>query len=153
MEIIMNKNLLEFNRLDNLLDQVYNSYLSSNGISMTTMWILYFTYMSNGTSTQKDICENWFYVSQTINSALKVLEKNGVVELYFAEGNRKSKQIRLTDKGVKQCIELVEPIIRAENNAFSVLTEAEQELLVSISKKYIDALQKEISLLETKRSK
>ena len=87
-----------------------------------------------------------------INSALKVLEKNGVVELSFAEGNRKSKQIRLTDKGMKLCMQLVEPLIHAENKAFSILTETEQELLVSLSQKYIEALQNEISLSQ-KRSK
>ena len=152
MKTIFSKKLMEFNRLDNLMVQVYNGYLSSNGISMTTMWIIYSTYISNGTSTQKDICENWCCVPQTINSALKVLEKNGVVELSFTEGNRKSKQIRLTDKGMKLCMQLVEPLIHAENKAFSILTETEQELLVSLSQKYIEALQNEISLSQ-KRSK
>ena len=39
--MLLNNNLIELNRVDNEMEQIFNGYLSASGISMTTMWILY----------------------------------------------------------------------------------------------------------------
>ena len=77
---------------------------------------------------------------------MKVLEKKEIVQLNFAARNRKNKYIHLTDRGMKLCEQLVEPLIQAENRAFSVLTVEEQENLIALFQKYSDALDNEIQL-------
>ena len=138
--MLLNNNLIELNRVDNEMEQIFNGYLSASGISMTTMWILYSAYTGNGTTTQREICDNWFCAPQTINSAMKLLEKNGVIELLYADGNRKSKQVHLTQIGIEMCERLIYPLISAENEAISSLTVDEQTLLVALLAKYKNAL-------------
>ncbi len=143
-----NKKLMEYNRLDNQVDRLYSAYLSSVGISETAMWILYSAYTSNGAVTQAEICENWCCAPQTIHSALKVLEKKGFVQILLAEGNKKNKYIHLTDEGVIMCRRIVEPLVSAENKAFSKLTDEEQKQLVSLFRKYSNALKREMRTIK-----
>lgn len=147
MKIKYSKKLMEYNRIDNQTDRIYNTYLASAGISEKTMWILYSAYTSDGATTQAEICENWCCVPQTIHSALKVLEKKEIVQLSFIEGNRKSKHISLTDKGIQMCRQIVEPLVCAENAAFARLTEDEQKQLIALTRKYSNALKKETAAL------
>ena len=146
MKTRYSKNLMYYNQLDSKIDRIYHDYLSVSGFSLTTMWILYSAYTSERTPTQSEICETWRCSPQTINSALKVLEKKEIVQLNFAAGNRKNKYIHLTDRGMELCEQLVEPLIEAENLAFSVLTVEEQENLIALFQKYSDALDNEIQL-------
>lgn len=144
MKTKYSKNLMDYNQLDSKIDRIYHDYLSASGFSLTTMWILYSAYTGERTPTQSEICETWRCSPQTINSALKVLEKKKIVELKLAAGNRKNKYIHLTDSGMELCEQLVEPLIEAENLAFSVLTVEEQENLIALFQKYSDALDHEI---------
>ncbi len=144
MKIACSEQLIAFNRIYRELDSIYGSYAASQGISPTTLWLLYSIYTYEGSYTQKELCDEWSYPPQTINSALKSMEKNGLVELVFASGNRKSKRIYLTSSGKELAAKLVVPLIQAENSSFNGLNKDEQGHLLATAEKHISLLKAEI---------
>ncbi len=91
--------LAVFNQLYKEVDEIYHRYAKKHGISDAVLWLLYSLYENSGVYTQRDVCADWHYPPQTINSALKSLEKQGVIVLEAVTGNQKNKRILLTDKG------------------------------------------------------
>lgn len=83
--------LAVFNQLYKEVDEIYHQYAKNHGISDTALWLLYSLYENSGTYTQRDVCADWHYPPQTINSALKSLEKQGVIVLEAVSGNQKTR--------------------------------------------------------------
>ena len=132
--------LRSFNQLSKETNVIYHNYAAANGMSDATFWILYtICYYGEGV-TQKTICEEWFYSAQTVNSSLKLLEKKNLIELRLAPGNKKNKYIHLTEAGEKIMEEIAVPLTEAEKEAFSALTQEEQDLLLPLLQKHANAL-------------
>lgn len=144
MATICSEQLMAFNRIYRELDNIYGSYATSRGISSTTLWLLYSIYTYKGHYTQRELCDELSYPPQTINSALKNMEKNGFVELVFATGNRKSKRIHFTPAGKELAEKLVAPLIQAEHTSFMSLNEEEQSNMFTIVGKHIALLKSKI---------
>lgn len=68
--------LAVFNQIYKEMDETYHLYAKQHGLSDANLWLLYSLYESEAL-TQKEICSVWHYSPQTINSALKNLEKKG----------------------------------------------------------------------------
>ena len=137
--------LAVFNQLYKEVDEIYQQYAKNHGISDTALWLLYSLYENSGTYTQRDVCADWHYPPQTINSALKSLEKQGVIVLEAVSGNQKNKRIFLTDKGQEISRTVIAPLVLAEQRTFRRLQEEERELLLSLTGKYVELLQKEMN--------
>lgn len=69
--------LAVFNQIYKEMDETYHLYAKQHGLSDANLWLLYSLYESEAL-TQKEICSVWHYSPQTINSALKNLEKQGL---------------------------------------------------------------------------
>ena len=91
------------NQNDKILDELYHSYAASVHLSDTAFWILYIAWTQGDGCTQKEICDSWSYSRQTINTALKNLERRGILCLKTAEGNRKTKRIYFSPEGKSLC--------------------------------------------------
>ena len=133
----------EFNRIIKDAESIYADYAAASGVSSTVLCVLYSIYTLNQPCTQTQLAEDWGIPRQTINSCLKALESDGRITLEFGEGNRKSKQIRLTASGEMLAQRVIVPLIHAENAALQSLTEEEQRLYVQISRKH-NALLREL---------
>ena len=81
---------------------------------------------------------------QTVNSALKGLERQGIIVLTPIPGNQKNKRIGLTEKGEEMTRQIIYPLILAEQRTFQGLSEEERKALLSLTKKYVGLLQSEI---------
>ena len=127
-----------------MVDDIYGSYASSCGITDAEFCILYALFEHNGDYLQTDICRAWYYSLQTIHTAIKNMEKKGLIALICQPGNKKNKYIHLTQTGEKAVAEIVEPFTKAERNAFSALTEEEQDLLLPLLQKHANALKAEV---------
>ena len=68
--------LATFNQLYKEMDEIYHQYARGHGISDTALWLLYSLYLSDVPYTQREICSEWHYPPQTLNSALKTLDRN-----------------------------------------------------------------------------
>ena len=95
---------------------------------------------------QSDIRKISFLPKQTINSSIHNLEKKGYI--YFSNGTGRAKHINLTDEGKILIREKIYPIIKCENNSFSLLTEQEQTFVLNIFDKYIHSLHTEFNKLK-----
>lgn len=137
--------LSSFNQAHKRMNVLYHNYAKSVGLSDASFWLLYSLYEYGRPCTQKELCSAWFYAPQTINTALKALEKQGIITLALADGNRKNKQVWFTSKGEKLVAEKIAPLVQAEERSFEQLDEQEREMLLSITQKHIGILEEEIN--------
>lgn len=104
-----------FNYLTQEIDNAYHQASFKLGISDSVMQILYALLCFDGSCAIGDILT--FGVSkQTINSALRKLEKEGRIILEKMDG--KKKRVRLTDKGRELAEKTALKIIEIENGIF-----------------------------------
>ena len=141
MNPVLTKEMAEFNRLYKETENIYTRYAASQGISTTTLCVLYSLYLSEMPCTQTQLVEDWGIPMQTINSCLKSMEKSGIVRLEFAEGNRKSKCILLTAEGKEMSEQIIAPLVEAENQAMNSLEECERRQLMELTRKHGNLLQ------------
>lgn len=146
MDMIFYKQLLEYNRTYKHLDELYADYAKLCGLSESEFWIMYALAETGSMRTQKDLCEWWSSSKQTINSALKGLEKEGVVTLTSTEENKKAKYITLTDKGVVMVETIIKPIMYAEQQAFKKMGKEASEEYLRLDKMYSDILETEMKI-------
>lgn len=135
--------LAVFNQIYKEMDETYHLYAKQHGLSDANLWLLYSLYESEAL-TQKEICSVWHYSPQTINSALKNLEKQGLLVLEEIPGNRKNKRVALTETGRELTETVILPLILAEQKAFRGLQKEERAL----TQKYIKLLQAALHLMD-----
>lgn len=140
--------LATFNRLHKKMNVLYHDYAKSVGLSDAAFWLLYSLYEHGQPCTQKDLCAAWFYAPQTINSALKSLEDQGIISLELTPKNRKNKQILFTEAGKALIEEKIVPLVQAEERSFERLEEQERNQLLEITQRHIKALEEEIAEIE-----
>lgn len=140
--------LYNFNQAHKKMNVLYHDYAKSIGLSDAAFWLLYSVYEHGKPCTQKDLCQAWFYAPQTINSAIKTMEKQGYISLEFLPDNRKNKQIVFTEKGESFVKEKIAPLVQAEERSFERLEEQEREQLLAITQKHIKLLEEELNRIE-----
>ena len=138
-----------FNQLYKKMNEIYHQYAKSLGLSDMAFWLLYSLHKGSGFHTQKDICTTWHYPPQTVNSAIKNLEKQGLITLEYAEGNQKNKHIVPTKTGRAYMKKVITPLVAAERRVFESLEDGQREALLSLTQKYVDLLETEAEGLLT----
>lgn len=133
----------EYNQLYKETDEIYHLYAKGMGISDTVFWILYSIYNSSRHYTQREFCDEWHYPPQTLNSALKNLEKRGLIELKTAPGNQKNKIIMLTEEGKVFSERIIAPLVAAEQKTLEEM-KGESEKLLSATRRYVNLLKDEV---------
>lgn len=137
--------LAAFNRAHKRMNVLYHNYAKAAGISDAAFWLMYSLYEKGGPCTQTELCQVWFFTPQTINSALKSLEKQGFITLDFVPNSRRNKQFSFTETGEKLVQEKILPLVQAEEKSFLRLDEQEREALLTITQKHIGILEEEIN--------
>lgn len=137
-----------FNQNNKELDGIYSNWAKTSGLSDTAFWLLYSVWEQTEAITQKEICETWSYSRQTVNSALKILEKDKLIKLEPLPANRKTKQIFLTEKGTELAEKVLLPLQEAEQAAFAKLSSTEREGLLSLLQKFNSELRREIDKIK-----
>lgn len=139
---------ITYNRTSKELEQLYHAYARRAGVSDAALWLLYVIRLGGGNLTQAAICADWHYPPQTINSALKRLEAQGLVALAPATGSRRDKAVHLTAEGEKTVEHVIDPLIDAERAALADLAPKERTALVSLSQRYLGLLGERLGTLE-----
>ncbi len=137
--------LSAFNRAHKRMNVLYHNYARDAGISDAAFWLMYSLYEKGGPCTQTELCEVWFFAPQTIHSALKSLQKQGLITLGLAPNSRKNKQFFFTEAGEQLVKEKIAPLVQAEEHSFLRLDEQERNALLTITQKHIDILEEEIN--------
>ena len=133
----------EYNQLHKEFDAIYHATAVRLGLSDCAFWILYMLHESNEQCKQSDLSGNAFMPPQTINSALKKLEKDGLVTMKRTPG-KMGKSIHLTESGEYFVNENILPIISAEEKACASFSEKEIETFLDLFRSLVKRLEKEI---------
>lgn len=141
----INDNLKKYNALSWEYNELYHGIGREYGLSDCAVWILYVLRESKNAYTQRQICERLHQPKQSINTALKKMEENGLLALRYAANNKKNKEIVLTPEGLILAEKTADKIISAEQKSFCTLSDSEQETFLVLFGKYIGALRNELS--------
>ena len=98
------------------------------------MWSVLF----NENCTQKEICQSTWLPKQTVNTIITDFYKNGFVILEERPEDRRTKTVKLTEKGREQAQDAVCHIRHAEYVAMEQFTPEEREQLIALTKRYAD---------------
>ena len=88
------KQLSEYNHVYKENTAIYRDLSIRLGLNESTFWILYTLRIEESPVTQSDMCAILAYPKQTVNSALKKLEQEGLLTL-FGERVRVSQALSL----------------------------------------------------------
>lgn len=139
---------IEYNHLYKEFDDIYHDAALNASLSDSAFDILYGIFELGDGCLQRDICKTSCIPKQTINSSIRKMEEQGWIELKPGKG--RSMQIFLTNAGRQIQQEKIYPVIQAENNALSVLSQEEWEQMLHCHRKYAAALRSEFTKLPRK---
>ena len=135
--------ILAYNQLLKECDNIYHEAAVRAGLSDCAFWILHALWEENCPLTQSEIGDNASLPRQTVNSALKKLEKDGYLILEKVSG-KMGKSIHLTEKGEQFANIHIAPITAAEERVCAQFTQQEQDAFLSTFRTLIDRLKSEI---------
>ena len=122
------------------INALYHEAAVKMGISDSVQNILYVLCEKGGKCLQSEISKLTGISRQTINSAIRKLEKEGIV--YLKQGKGRNTILCLTEKGKKFSSEKILPLHEIENKIWNEWTAEEQQQYLTLTKKYRDGLKK-----------
>ena len=144
MDFEVNFLLRILNRKSKEIDAIYRSIALKLGLSESEFWILYTLAGMQSDCSQQDICREVSLSKQTINSGIRSLGRKGFLFLERTEGSGRSKKIQLTDQGRCFILSQIEPVLKAEREAFLQLSYRERESYILLSQIYEEYLEEEM---------
>lgn len=138
MGSINQSEIRRYNRIIFQIDEVYHEIALKQGFSDSAMAILYALSENDGKCLLTDLIRYSGVNKQTINSALRKLEKEDIVYLESAGG--KSKRACLTEKGFTTVRATVDKVIEAEKNIYDSWSRSEWELYVRLTERYLEQI-------------
>ena len=122
------------------INSLYHEAAVNAGVSDSVQNILYVICEKDGRRLQSDISKLTGISRQTINAAIRRLERDGIV--YLEQGSGRNTIVCLTEKGKHFAQEKIYPLYEIENRIWSEWTEEEQQQYLMLTQKYRDALKK-----------
>lgn len=137
--------LAAFNQAQKENDTSYRNYARSAGLSDAAFWILYSVAEREALPyTQRELCTSWFFPVQTVNSALKTLCRREILALEAMPDNRKNKRITLTPAGKELVLEVIAPLMEAEQRALKRMGAEEYRRFLAMTRSHVALLKEEI---------
>lgn len=115
-------------------DGIFAAFARESGLAVMEYWVIWM--VSEGVRTQTEISDTLFISKQTVNSACRHLEKNGLITLAAAGDDLRVKNISLTDKGRTFADIYVRGVYEAEERAWEALGEEERRALAEAPSKF-----------------
>lgn len=138
MEHNFSKVMKRCNHLFGEIDAVYHEISRKLGISDSAMDILY-TICNDGDSCPlQDICRRSGLSKQTVNSAIRKLESQGI--LYLKPAGSKSKIVCLTEVGKQLARQTAMKVIKIENDIFASWTEKDIQKYLELTEAFLIGL-------------
>lgn len=138
MSVIISKELKRYNHLIGEINAVYHEMSLKSGLSDSAMNILY-TICEHGTKCPlQEICRLSGLSKQTVNSAIRKLESEGII--YLEPFSQKSKTVCLTEDGISLAEQTAGQILRVENDIFASWPREDVENYIKLTEDYLLAL-------------
>lgn len=132
------KALKRYNYLFGELDGVYHEIALKMGLSDSALKILYTICDNRDRCLLQNICRQSGLSKQTVNSALRKLEGEGIV--YLEAAGAKNKRVCFTEEGKRLGERTAGRIIEAENAIFASWPREDVENYLSLTEKFLTAL-------------
>ncbi len=126
-------------------DSLYSEMARKSGLSDTAYWVLYSIWLFGSKCTQKDICEQWSFSKQTVNTALRNLERKGFISLVQVESDKRSKYVVLTEEGKRFASKYIKIILQIEEITLHKMSDAERDAMIRSSRRYLELFREEIN--------
>lgn len=130
------------NCLTNDTDALYHSFSRKLGVADSVMVVAYMLHEKGSGCPLYDIYNEGGVSKQTINSAIRKLERDGI--LYLTQDKGKAKRVWLTDKGNQFVADTALRLFETECRAFEGWTDEEIETYFNYIEKYNNAFRAEI---------
>lgn len=133
------------NYLNAELDALYHHASLKLGLTDSASIVLYTIYDNGGDCLLSDIYKQSGVSKQTVNSAIRNLEKKCI--LYLEQHSGRAKKVVLTDTGREYVQKTVARLFDAEAAAFSSWTEEEISAHIGFMEKYILSFREQVEKL------
>lgn len=134
-----------FNCMQSETNAIYHDAAVWAGISDSVQSVLYVMCENGGRCLQSDIYHQTGISRQTINSALRKLEREGIV--FMEPGQGRNTVVSFTKQGQRYATEKVGPLFDAESEVLESWTEEEVRLYWELMRRYRDELRGKIDEL------
>lgn len=148
MEHTVSPALKRCNYLFSETDMVYHEIYRALGLPDSAAGILYSALENGGGCLLRDICRHTGMSRQTVNSALRRLEKEGVLYLEKADG--KNKMVRLTEEGRALAQRTAGRVLTAEDEIFAAWPPEDVRRYLELTEAYLLALKKKAAALKSR---
>ena len=138
----LTEKMKRYNFLQGEIEAAYHEAALKFGLSDSSVLVLYTICSSGDSCLVGDISRLSGVSKQTINSALRRLEAEGI--LYLEAAERKRKRVCLTKKGQELAERTVVRLMQIENEIFDSWTEQESEQYLTLTHRYYTALKEKI---------
>lgn len=139
------------NYLTSELDGLYHQASLRIGLSDSAMRILYAIYDNGDGCLLNTICRQSGISKQTVNSAIRKLEEEGI--LYLTHFKGKNKKVVLTEKGKAYLEQTAAKIYEAECRAFAGWTTAEMEEYLRLTEKFAESFRQQVQAMHSEVEK
>lgn len=143
-----NDHISENHRLNYLCSEIDSLYHQSSlklGISDSVSIVLYTIYDLGNECLLSDIYKNSGISKQTINSAVRCLEKDNIICL--KQHDRRSKKVILSEKGKQFVNTTAARLYRAELDALKDWSDEEIRTYIKLTEKYLECFKQQIEIL------
>lgn len=144
------KNLRRYNQMLSEINALYHEAAWKLGLSDSAQQILYAICNLGSPCLLRDIIHLSGASKQTINSALRKLEQEGILLVEAIDGRKK--QVMLTKKGETLTQETAMQIIRMENEIYSEWSAEEIEIYMQLTQNYLEALREKMKTLKRREN-
>lgn len=136
----------KINCLSNDLDRVYHKAALKFNVSDSVLCVLYMIHEKGDGCFLYDICSESGIAKQTINSAVRKLERENFI--FLESGTKKKKRVFLTEKGKSILTKTAVPLFKAECNALKEWSEEKLNLYIQLTEEFIFHLNRQIENVE-----
>lgn len=144
---------MRWKQLMHILGEINGTYHDASlkmGLADSAMQILYSVHMAEGELYPSEIARLCGMSRQTVSSALRALEKQGI--LYLEAGAGRSRPVRLTQAGEALFRERVAPVAAVEEAIWNGWTEADRSAYLRLSRQYLEDLRARVEALPDLRA-
>ena len=146
MQVFVSGPLTHYNHLIGEIDAVYHEMSRRLGLSDSAMRILYTILCAGGDRCSlREICGRSGLGKQTVNSALRKLEAEGIA--YLEPEGPRQKRVCLTDAGRRLAGRTALRILEAEEAVFAAWPQADVQQYLALTGQFLSGLRARLAAL------
>ena len=123
---------------------LYDFWAASKNINYYLLFVLY-ALDGQKAMTQKKICNFTGLTKQTVNNVIRSLKKEGYIILSPGTGDKREKQVSLTEEGASYARELLAPLKELEHRVLQIMGSDRVQQMVDSITLYNTVFEKEMT--------